>query len=514
MTRRGALSMLPVIAVAALTVAVALREPEWALAGSAGALALEVSAALALALAGLVVRARGPDARSGALLYAAAVAWLVAEWNNPGALGAVVFTLGMVFAYAAPALASHALLVHGAGRLGSAGARAASALGYIGLVGLAGVAATAARQPNAAGCSACPDNLLGITDASETARSLERWGLRVGIAALVAVVLLSAWRAWRASPAARRTVLPVLVPGAAFLAIAGAQLVHDLGRGWAGFDGVDESLRVAEGVALIAVSLGVAWQRFAVRRMRHRLSRLVVDLAEAGRPGELRPLMAAALGDPTLELLFAVEDGWVDAAGIPRSLESTAERGRTSLMQDGEVVAVVIHTPGLLDDPRVVEELGSAARLAIDHERLQAQQRAQLERLRATRTATVAATDAERRRLERDLHDGAQQSLAALALAIGRARGASSDQPDESMALAQAHVRAALDRVRAIAHAAYPAALDEAGLAAALDVLGDWRPRGRAGGRPVGAHRLASSRRTRTSSSPRSAAAPRARSST
>jgi signal transduction histidine kinase len=145
-------------------------------------------------------------------------------------------------------------------------------------------------------------------------------------------------------------------------------------------------------------------------------------------------------------------------------------------VQDGQVVAVVLHRPGLLDDARLVEELGRAARLAIDHERLQSHQHAQLARLRATRTATVAAGDAERRRLERDLHDGAQQSLAALAMAIGLARGARSDGRVERLAVAQALVREALDRVRAMAHAAYPAALDDAGLAAALDVLGDWRP--------------------------------------
>jgi signal transduction histidine kinase len=475
-TRRSALLMLPVIAVAALTVAVARRQPEWALAGSPGGLALEVGAALGLALAGLVIRARGPDARSGALLYATAVAWLVAEWNNPGALGAVVFTLGMVFAYAAPALAAHALLVHGTGHLGSRAARVAVAAGYAGLAGMAGVAATAMREPSDAGCGSCPANLLAVTNAPEAARWLERWGLRIGIAALAAMVLVAAWRAWQASPAARRSVVPVLVPAVAFLAIVTAQLVRDLARGWEGFDQVDESLRLAEGLALIAVALGVAWQRFAARRIRHRLAGLVVDLADAVRPGELRALMAAALDDPTLDLVFAFEGGWVDADGVTRALPATAERGRTSLVQDGEVVALVIHTPGLLDDARLVEELSRAARLAIDHERLQAQQRAQLARLRTTRTATVANTDAERRRLERDLHDGAQQVLAALALAIGLARGARPDSQADRMALAQAHVRAALDRVRAIAHAAYPAALDEAGLAAALDVLGDWRP--------------------------------------
>jgi signal transduction histidine kinase len=475
-TRRTALTLLPVLAVAAVTVAVARRQPEWALAGSAGELAIEVIAGVALAVAALTVRARGPDPVSGALLYGAALAWLMAEWNNPGALGPLVFTLGMVLAYTAPALAAHALLVHGTGRLGSPAARAAVAAAYTALAGLAGVASTAALDPAEAGCATCPGNLLAVANAPDTAAALQRWGFRVGLVALAFVAALAAWRAWRASPAAARTVAPVLVPGLAFLGIVVAQLVHDLGRGWEGFDAVDGSLRVAQALALIAVALGVAWQRFAARRIRHRLAGLVVDLAGAGRPGELGALMAAALDDSTLELLFAFDGEWVDAAGSSRVPPMGAERGRTSLVQDGEVVATVVHRPGLLDDARLVEELGRAARLAIDHERLQARQRAQLARLRATRTATVAASDAERRRLERDLHDGAQQALAALAMAIGLARGERSGEQAERLATSQGHIREALARVRAIAHAAYPAALDDAGLAAALDVLGDWRP--------------------------------------
>jgi signal transduction histidine kinase len=249
-------------------------------------------------------------------------------------------------------------------------------------------------------------------------------------------------------------------------------------------DGVDEALRLTQALALMSVTLGVAWQRFAARRIRHRLAGLVVDLAGAGPPGELGGLMATALHDPTLELFFAFEGRWVDAAGTARELPAGAERGQTSLVQDGEVVATVVHRPGLLDDARLVAELGRAARLAIDHERFQAHQRAQLARLRATRTATVAAGDAERRRLERDLHDGAQQALAALAMAIGLARGGRSDEHAERLASSQNHIREALGRVRAIAHAAYPAALDDAGLVAALDVLGDWRPHVEVGGVP------------------------------
>ena len=476
MTRRTVVTLLSVVAVAGMTLVVARRQPEWALVGSVGALAAEIAAGLALAVAGAVVMSRGPDSRSGALLCGAAAAWLIAEWDNPGAPSAIVFTLGMALGMAAPALLAHALLVHGSGSLGSVAARVAVGGAYAGLAVLAGIGSTLVADPGGSGCSSCPANLLRVADAPDAVAWLERWGLRLGAAALTAAALLVLWRLWGATSAARRTIAPVLLPGAIFLGLVVAHQVHDLGHGWVGTDQLDQTLRLAESVTLVAVALGVGWQRVAARRIRGRLAGLVVEMTGALRPGGLRDLISAALDDPTLELLYPFQGGWIDPAGRQEALPSSEARAVTSLLQDDEVAAVVIHTPGLLDDARLVEELGRAARLAIDHERLQAQQRAHLERLRAARTAIVAATDAERRRLERDLHDGAQQALAGLAMAIGLARGSAGGEHAERMALAQGRVRTALNGVRALAHATYPAALDEAGLAAALDVLSDWRP--------------------------------------
>ena len=486
MTRRTAATVLPVLAMAGMTLVVARRQPEWALVDSAGALSVEIAAGIVLAVAGTVVMSRGPDGRSGALLCGAAAAWLIAEWDNPGAPTAILFTLGMALGTAAPAFLAHALLVHGSGRLGTTAARLASGAGYAALAVVAGIGSTLLADPGASGCSSCPPNLLRVADAPDAAAWLERWGLRLGTAALALAAALVLWRLWRATSAARRTIAPVLLPGVVFLGLVVAHQVHDLGRGWVGTDQLDQTLRLAEGVALVAVALGVGWQRIAARRIRGRLARLVVEMTGAVRPGGLRDLISAALGDPTLELLYPFQAGWIDPAGRQEALPSSQARATTSLVQDDEVAAVVIHRPGLLDDPRLVEELGRAARLAIDHERLQAQQRAHLERLRAARTAIVAATDAERRRLERDLHDGAQQALAGLAMAIGVARGSAQDEHAERMALAQNHVREALDGVRALAHATYPAALDEAGLAAALDVLSDWQANVELGALPDG----------------------------
>ena len=103
---------------AVVALAVARREPAWALVGeSGGRLAFELSAAIALAAAGTVLRMRGPDRRAGALLIATSAAWLAAEWNSPGALGSIVFTVGLLVGALAPAIVAHALLAHGRGRL-------------------------------------------------------------------------------------------------------------------------------------------------------------------------------------------------------------------------------------------------------------------------------------------------------------------------------------------------------------------------------------------------------------
>jgi signal transduction histidine kinase len=133
----------------------------------------------------------------------------------------------------------------------------------------------------------------------------------------------------------------------------------------------------------------------------------------------------------------------------------------------------------LLDQFGLVEEVLTAARLAVENEQLQAEVRAQLEELRASRARIVEAGDAERRRLERDLHDGAQQSLLALSYDLRLARGAPADGDPEVAALltsASDEAQGALDQLRDLAHGIYPAILTEAGLHAALTTLADTAP--------------------------------------
>ena len=123
------------------------------------------------------------------------------------------------------------------------------------------------------------------------------------------------------------------------------------------------------------------------------------------------------MGDPTLQvgLWFPDRDAWVDEQGEPLHLPPVEGRHATYI---GERLAVVMHDHDLVDQPALLEAAGSAARLALENARLQAELRAQLVELRESRARIVRAGDEERRRLERDLHDGAQQRLLALGMGL------------------------------------------------------------------------------------------------
>jgi signal transduction histidine kinase len=137
---------------------------------------------------------------------------------------------------------------------------------------------------------------------------------------------------------------------------------------------------------------------------------------------------------------------------------------------------VLVHRVELLDDPELLEDVSAAAGLALDHERLRAETRAQLEQLRTSRARTVEAGDAERRRLERDLHDGAQQRLVVLSFALRLLRAELDGDRVERVDAAEAELRAALAELRELARGIYPAVLVDEGLATAIEALAEAGP--------------------------------------
>jgi signal transduction histidine kinase len=464
------------LALGAVSLAIARGEPAFSPAG--GAIAAGVAGLVAgwsLLAAGLGAWARRPASRFGLLVAAAGLAWLLAEWNNPGSDSAVAFTLGLVLQAACPPLVGQAALAYPDG-LRSRLERVAVAVAYGGAVLALGILPALFFDPAATGCGQCPANLLGVRDDAKAFAALTRVGVWLGLGWTLLLVALLGGRLLRSMTARRRLLAPVLAPAIVYLTLVAWAFQHALGRGFLGIDAVDRRLWLGQAAALVAVALGVGWEWVRGRRTRSALARLVVELAASPPPGGLGAALADALGDASLKLLYPLADGRrVDADGRPTG----PGQGQTvtPLVRGGQTVALLAHRPGLLEDPGLVEQIAATARLALDNEQLQAQVRAQLEDLRASRARIVERGDAERRRLERDLHDGAQQRLVSLALSLRLARLGGTTQNDAAaLEDAEAEIRQALAELRRLAHGLYPAALTEEGLGAALEALAEQTP--------------------------------------
>ena len=179
---------------------------------------------------------------------------------------------------------------------------------------------------------------------------------------------------------------------------------------------------LARSISYTALAVGLAWTVLRITRTRARLTRLASDLGEAPQPGMLRDTLAAALGDPGIEVLYPRGSGQlIDAEG--RAAEPPAPDRAVARIARGErPVALVLHDPALVNEPELARALGSAAKLSVENEALRAEAMAQLHALQASRARIVETADGARRRLERDLHDGAQQRLLALSYDLRLAR--------------------------------------------------------------------------------------------
>jgi signal transduction histidine kinase len=297
-----------------------------------------------------------------------------------------------------------------------------------------------------------------------------------GIVFLVGFGYWIARRWLRLSGPGRRSIVPVLAGGLVFVVASVVQAAVEIARPeWQYL----EAVRFVHTLTFSAIPLGFMAGVLRVRMARSALADLVVELGETPEPAELRRALAGALDDPSLEVaLWSKERGsFLDEAGapIPDVDQAAGSRAVTLLERGGEPLAAILHDPALLEDPGLVASVATAVRLTVENDRLQDQVRAQLEEVRASRRRIVEATDAERRRLERDIHDGAQQRLVALSMALGRARCQVGPDADPALAatLAQAadEVRAALAELRELARGIHPAILTDAGLETAVRSL-------------------------------------------
>jgi signal transduction histidine kinase len=455
---------------AAGAVHVVTSAPAYALAGaSTSALIAEIGAGALLLAAGLALLRVRPA--QGLLLAAAAIAWPLIEWNSPAAAEGT-FTAGLIAAGLwAPLLAAAVLWQGGLTWPASALVTAAVLIE----VGLLGVASATVFDPAAQGCATCPANRLLVSTDLGAWHEVGRIGLLLSAAWAAAFVLLAAIRMAHSPHSG-----PLLVPAAVALGLLGVGALHGADRGFRSNDVTDRALFSGQLAAFALVAAAVATGRLRARRRRAAVQRLALDVSAAGT-GSLQDRLAAVLGDPSLVLVHARADdrGWMDARGRDVAPAVGAGRQTAYLTVAGRRVAALMHRPGLLDDPAVIAEIETTAAMALRLERLQAVRLVQLAQLRAAWGRIVEGADAERRRLERDLHDGAQQRLVTAAVGVELARRHHAGDADLGVELAAvaAQLDDTVDQVRRIGHGVFPATLDAEGLAAAVDLLTEEHPR-------------------------------------
>jgi signal transduction histidine kinase len=443
-------------------------------------LLIDVVGGWALVGAGIVAYLHQRDPRVGLLMFAAGFAWLVAglRWSDSSS---VAQTTGLASSWLWAAILAHLALAFPGGRLEGRFERALVIAAYVIAVPgrltwmvLADQRVTFMNEPlvHPVSCESCPSSFLATGWAPGVAEAL-RWVEQVAVV-LVAIgvigMLAVHWR--RGTAVARRALAPLVGVGAATAIV----LAAGTAAGAAGHNDAGRAIEWMWDACVVALPLAFL---AGVLRMRLRgaagLARTLEELDGLPGDGDVATVLARALGDPSLELVYWLPEGerYVDRDGHASAVPAGVGRAVTPIELQGRRIGALVHDPSLLHEPDVVRAAGRTAALWIERARLEAERNARLVELRASRARLVEAGDLERRRIERDLHDGAQQRLAGLLLQTKLRRRAGS-APVEAEALLddlEQGLAQALAELRALAAGILPPVLSDHGLAAALEEL-------------------------------------------
>jgi len=437
---------------------------------------LEVLVGWSFVACGVLLWTRRPANRLGLLMTLVGMLWLVGRTMTLVPIPAV-FTVGIWLTDLWAAAFVLFLLAFPGGRLASRADRAIVGIFLFVAVPLEFLwllfwePAASACPPGVASCSRL--NALTIVPDASAAHvidTIQRIGFSTGAALLVIVI----GRRWlRSSGPARRQMVPVLAGALAILPQAASWMLFTIGIKL-------EPLQNLVFLTQIVIPVAVLSAMVRARMARAGVADLVVELGQTPTPARLRDALANALGDRSLQVAYwaPTQGRFVDAAGVSMALpEDGAGQAVTMLERNGVREAAIIHDAILLEDPGLIASVASAMRLAVENDRLTSEVEAQLQEVRASRARIVEAGDRERRRIERDLHDGAQQRLVSLSLELRFARSALGDSGDpgvrRSLDRAADEVLAALGELRDLALGIHPLILTEAGLGPAVESLAD-----------------------------------------
>jgi signal transduction histidine kinase len=427
---------------------------------------------------GLYWHHRRPGIRLGLLLIAlglCAVPYVLTSLSTPA-----LFGFGVFWEFPIVLLTEAAILMFASGRLDGMIERGILAVIVLTVGTMYVVLALTAPKWSPAfslsGCrSACPANGLAVwSPPSWTPQLIDATRAALASVALATIGLLI-WRFVTGTPP-RRRALAIGVPIALVFLLAQATF-----QIWQLLTPSDAS--AAAGPVKGAIDWTIAGARSAIwygflfalisaelyaGRVLRRLNR-----DSLGRPTfrELEGMLHGPLGDPGLRLGFwrAESRDWVDAEDAPLA-PPNPDQHATEIDRDGRAVIAIVHDRQLSDDPELLRAAGAVALLALENAELDAAWNESLNALADSRARLTRAGDEERRKLERDLHDGAQQQLLAALIGLSSAQELAGESPElkQQLAVARANLETAVDELRDLAHGIYPSVLAETGLAGAL----------------------------------------------
>jgi signal transduction histidine kinase len=429
---------------------------------------------LAFLAGGIIALDRRPGNVIGPLMIAFGMVGYFGNWGNIDVpiLPLLGTSLGQ---WAGTPILAQIALSYPTGRLRTTFDRVVIGLIYAATISI-NVVILLVFDPRSAGCTGCAWEPAPFPNRAALIAATSIYQ-RAG-AALALLFLAAVWLRFRRATAAERRDLAPL-----WLAICVIALMYLVGAFASPSPLADPfSYLMWELQSVLQISLPVifVWGLLSARLARSAVSDLMVELDRPLPPEALQASLSRTLRDPSLELLYAREgqDNWVTACGqpgwVPRPGEGHQARTVTLVEREaGRPLAALIHDPAL--DQGLVRAAAAAAGIAIENAGLHAEIRAQLEEVRASRQRIVEAGDRERRRVERNLHDGAQQRLATLALSLGmlRARVGADPAAGASLAQASAELKQAIEELRELARGIHPAILTEEGLPAAVESLAD-----------------------------------------
>ncbi|HET6771676.1 MAG TPA: histidine kinase [Acidimicrobiales bacterium] len=408
---------------------------------------------------GLFAWYRKPESRFGLLMIAAGFVTLLSSVS--AANSNLLFTIGTAFDLVAFAVFMHAFLAFPTGALRSHGERV--------LVG----ATYAVASLNVVGLMLSgfdPGNAFSVIEAPELAADLLRLQLvAVSVLFLIGFVVMVTRRGAAGRPLP--TPVRVLVSFFSLAFVMGAVLLLSLALEIPldAFLTIQRTMFVVVGLAPFVFLLAVLDARLA----RSAVGDLLVELRSEPAPADLREPLSRALRDPTVSLAYWLPqyDTWADQDGRPVSLPRPGDpRSVTVIDSDGGHLAALIHDPSLDEEPQLLQAVGAAAGIALENGRLQVELKAKLQELEGSRARVIEAGQRERKRLERNLHDGAQQRLIALSLELQRYADKLAVDPkaQSQIEAARREIAVSLDELRAVARGLHPAVVTGHGLGVAL----------------------------------------------